>query len=480
VAGRRGLSRALAAAVALAVSAACTHGGGSNASPTTTISRAPALTDAAPPLIAAGARHHTTGGSARVGVWGEPDPSAPTLAGAGVRALVLPQLFVAGPDGRWRSALVDPGSDRIAPDLRSATLKLRPRAVWSNRAPITADDLRRSADARFVAGIDGPTPDGTITVRFTQPLPGWRRLWSGTSSISPPAAGVWGGPFVVAGRTPGLETVLRRNDSWWGGVGPFLDEVHLVLVPDSTTARQLLAAAQLDVVMPPAGTVRTEQLRQVPGAAMDTANATGWHVSLFLNAARLDGPARAGVVAAVDRGAFVGGLLRDEATVADGFAGPEDGAWRGVAAGDSAGLKGKTVQLTGEIEEPMTQVLERSMQRRASAAPATFELRNAEADRVEGWLAAGDYQAAVVMGFDEPTPCWTCRWGSVDADLAKKADEGDDPAIVALEAKLREGNLVLPLWRPRAVVAWRGGLEGVRVNGWALNGAWDAWEWYRA
>src|SRR5581483_5882894 len=134
VARRRRLIRTLAVTAAMAVGAACTHGKGARPSPgaTPSTTAAAALTDAAPPLIAPGARHHTTGGSARVGVWGEPDPAAPTLAGAAVRALVLPQLFVAGVDGRWRSALVDPGSDHVAPDLRSATFKLRPRAVWSN------------------------------------------------------------------------------------------------------------------------------------------------------------------------------------------------------------------------------------------------------------------------------------------------------------------------------------------------------------
>ena len=39
---------------------------------------------------------------------------------------------------------------------------------------------------------------------------------------------------VVASAVPGLETVLRRNDHWSGVVakGPFLDELHRVLVPD--------------------------------------------------------------------------------------------------------------------------------------------------------------------------------------------------------------------------------------------------------
>ena len=55
----------------------------------------------------------------------------------------------------------------------------------------------------------------------------------------------------------------------------------------------------------------------------------------------------------------------------------------------------------------------------------------------------------------------------------------DEAAALALEAKLRDEALVLPLWRPVTVVAWRDGLGGVRANGYALSGAWNAWEWWR-
>jgi len=128
----------------------------------------------------------------KVGVWGAPDPGAPTLGGAAVRALVLPQLFVAAPDGTWLPSLVEPGSDVSANDNRSATFRLRPGAKWSNGDLITSTDLARSADRRFVADVQGPGPDGAgvIRVQFTQPLPAWRRLWSGTDSISAPAPGV--------------------------------------------------------------------------------------------------------------------------------------------------------------------------------------------------------------------------------------------------------------------------------------------------
>lgn len=422
------------------------------------------------------------GGSVRVGVWSEPNPDASTLGGAAVRALVLPQLFVAGPDGRWSPSLVADGSDRDGPGHTSATLRIRDGAVWSDGSPVTADDLRRTADARFVAGVDGPTGDGTVTVRFTSPLPGWRRLWSGTDSVGAPKPGVWGGPFVVQELVPGLEAVLRANDRWTRG-RPFLDEVRLVLVPDATIARKLLERGELDVVMPPAATVRTRQLEAIPDVSIDRSERSGWWTGLLLRPGSLGAAQRAAVAASVDRAAFVGTLLQGEASVLDGFAGTGAGAgagaWAGVGPGSPAALRGVTVDLVGQLEEPMLEVVQRAMQKRAHPAGATLELRNAEAERVERWVAEGSYQAAIVLLLDGPEPCWTCRWAAVDEGLARAADAGDAAAVAALEAKLRDESVVLPLWRPVAVVAWRDGLGGVRANGYATSAAWNAWEWWR-
>lgn len=378
----------------------------------------------------------------RVAVWDEPDPGAATLGGAGVRALVLPQLFVAQPGGRWAPSLVMPQSDHESADKRSASFRLREAAVWSDGTPITAEDLRRSADARSVAGVDGPGSDGTVTVRFTQPLPGWRRLWSGVDSVTPPRADMWGGPFTVAGRTPGLETVLRRNDRWYGGDGPFLDELRLVLVPDPVTARQLLARGEMDVVMPPPATARTAQLRALEGVEVATTTRSGWWTGLWLQPGRLPVERRRAVLATVDRDRFVATLLRDEATVPDGPV-PESRSAAGLG----------TVDLVGMHEEPMTALLQRSMQKRARAAGDRLELRNAEADRVQGWIADGSFDAAIAPAYDSPGVCRPC------------------------EASVEEAS-VLPLWRSRVVVAWRGDrVSGVVANGYALNAAWNAASW---
>ena len=417
---------------------------------------------------------HARGGTARVGVWQEPDVAAPNLGGAAVRALVYPQLFVARPDGSWQPSLVEPGSDRLAPDRRSATFRFRRGASWSDGTAITAADLRRVPEPSVVA-VDGPAPDGRITVRFDQPLPGWHRLWSMTSSVTPPRPGLWGGPFVEAGYTPGLEAVLRRNERWYGGPGPFLDEVRLVLVPDAVTARQLLARGELDVVMPPGATVRTEQLRAIPGVSVATAARTGWWVALQANPKKLNADTRRALFRFVDRSAFVGTLLRGEAVVLNGFSGALDPTWGALP---PAGKPG-SIELTEAGEDPMAGVLAKALQRGGRAAGADVALRAARVDQVEQWVQSGTYEAAVVTNLDGPDACWTCRWADVDAVLAASADSGDAAAVRRLEGRLRDDALVLPLWRPTAVVAWRVGLSGVRVNGYASSAAWNAYEWWR-
>jgi hypothetical protein len=275
--------------------------------------------------------------------------------------------------------------------------------------------------------------------------------------------------------TPGLETVLHRNDSWWGAPQPYLDEVRLVVVADSVMARQLYQRGELDVVAPPAYTVRSTQY--ATGAQTGLAANSGWDVRLAFNPAKVDEAGRRALVAAVERRLFVDTLLSGEAVVLDDWV-RGGSTWATVQPGESGALKGKGVQLTGAVEEPMTSNLQRAVQKRVNRAGGSVELRNAEQDRVDGWVAAGDFEAALVMAYEGPEMCWTCRWASVDAGLAAAADGGDASARSALEAKLRDGAFVLPLWRPVPFLAAQH-VNGAVVNGYGLNGAWNAWEWWR-
>lgn len=422
------------------------------------------------------------GGSARVGVWLEPDPNLPTLGGAGVRALVHPQLFVPRADGRWIASLAAPGTDVTADDLRSARVALREGAAWSDGSPITVADLRRTADARFVAGLEGPDGEGRITIRFTQPLPGWRRLWSGTDSVAPPSPAVWGGPFVVAGYSPGLEVVLTRNDRWYGPL-PHLDEIRLVLVPDVVTTRKLLTKGELDVVMPQPYPARRRQLDSIDGVELAQTDRGGWWMALLTNpeaGVLTSAERRLAIARSFDRRRFADVLLAGEASPLDVLPGADGaGTWAGFKPETPRAMRRQSFQLTGIGEEPVTPLIERAVQTYAKTEDVSVELRNAEADRVESWVAGRDFQAVVVPLYDPPVPCLVCRWGRVDEATARAADGGDEAAAAALAQRLRDDGLLLPLWRPITLVAWRTGLDGVEPNGWGLNAAWNAWEWHR-
>ena len=94
-------------------------------------------------------------------------------------------------------------------------------------------------------------------------------------------------------------------------------------------------------------------------------------------------------------------------------------------------------------------------------------------------MRAGSYGSALVVDYDGPVVCWTCRWASVDRDLARAADAGEPGAATRLERRLHDDALVLPLWRPRPTVAYRAGLNGPLANPYGLSAAWNAWEWWR-
>jgi hypothetical protein len=227
----------------------------------------------------------------------------------------------------------------------------------------------------------------------------------------------------------------------------------------------------------------------VAGAAVDVGSfqQSGWSVRLVLSPSGFEGSALSGderraVVSTVDRSQFVGALLKDEAALLDHVGGRSgtDGPWAPVAPGDVGALDGEEVDLVGTVEEPLSALLQRAMQQRARSVGGALELRNAEAALVSGWVASGEFDAAVVTQFDAPTVCWLCRWGAVDEDLARRADAGDEGAVDELERRLRDEAFVLPLWRPRPVVAWReAAVSGVAVNGFGLLPAWNADQWWQ-
>ena len=122
------------------------------------------------------------------------------------------------------------------------------------------------------------------------------------------------------------------------------------------------------------------------------------------------------------------------------------------------------------------------------AAGAVVELKSDESTKVDAaWLPDGRFDLALMRTVAWPEPCWSCWFAEAGAGrgnvtrvkgltaLAAAADA--DPASASgLETRVAADGLLLPLWRPRAVLAGHG-VTGLAANSWSVGPFWSAESW---
>jgi peptide/nickel transport system substrate-binding protein len=164
----------------------------------------------------------------------------------------------------------------VSKDGLRITFKLRPGVVWSDGAPVTADDVIftwhaivdhnnpvvRTAGYDKIKTIlaDSPhqvtlvlkEPFGPAVYLFSEgdfpPLPKHLLAGSATLRNSPfNAAPVGDGPFILKQWQHGAQLVFAANPRYWRG-RPLLDEVRIKIIPNTNTSLQLLQTHDIDVV----------------------------------------------------------------------------------------------------------------------------------------------------------------------------------------------------------------------------------------
>lgn len=465
-------------------------------------------------------------GTIRLGVPEEPaglnpfDGKSRTAAGGAVLGQVLPQLFRVDPGGRAVGWLADEASVQVAPDGSAASFSLRRDARWSDGTPITTGDLRFTLDTVRSDAWPGPRAGydrltavegegASVTFRFDGPFPGWRRLFSGADFVLPAhrlagrdlraewTAGpdLAGGPFRLGRVTPGLSVVLERNDTWWGDQARAA-AIALLVVQDVRTMEQLLARRELDAAWPPATSNRIGRFRALEGVEVSVAEPGGALESLVANTAHLALERRRAYLGLANRDRFVDVLLAGEAVRAVTLRGPAPIPAAGNATWARAGLDPDGGRLQGAPlatlvspeENQLSPLLGRVLQSGAQAAGTTLELRSDDAHEVESLLLpAGRFDLALARTVAWPDPCWSCWFAEAAAGhgnvtrfrgltaLAAAADR-DPAAVPALEARVQAEALLLPLWRPRAVLAGRD-VGNLVANSWQLGPFWAAESW---
>ena len=205
-----------------------------------------------------------------------------TLSYAAINAQMFLSLLEEQPDFRdgpptWAPSLAEEWE--FSDDRLQLTVRLRPDAVWSDGRPVTAEDVRFTWLAQTNADIawdysyvkesitDVEVIDaGAVRFHFDSALPTQlvdvangpifpKHAWAPLPFADWRADPGWffdrlvtSGPFLLEGRTPGVELVLRRNPDHFEPGLPRLERVVLRAAPDSTTLTNQLLAGELDFV----------------------------------------------------------------------------------------------------------------------------------------------------------------------------------------------------------------------------------------
>ncbi|HVE62701.1 MAG TPA: ABC transporter substrate-binding protein [Mycobacteriales bacterium] len=434
--------------------------------------------------------------------------------------LWLPGLYRMGPGG-VRTPWLAAGPPMVTPDGRRVVIELRPDARWSDGTAITSADVAATwqraatrpgpwrAAYAALAGVETPSPTRAVLV-LRAPGVQWARLFLAPTGVLPKARlaalgdrpydlKVTGGPFVLAGRTPGLETTWRRTPAAWPGSDPHLDEVRVQVVPDFATAVALLEARKVDAVLPYDAINAEERVKRVPGV---TTSADEQRRSVTVLTMRTTGGAlkdvrvRRALALALDRPAFAEGLVRGGGTLADGVrveersAAPFVQARPDLAAArrllDAAGWKDNgnrprtkkgadlTLVLASPTPSDLYDVLARGLQVQLRKVGVQVDLAGADADKAAELartagadLAFTRWDTDVVSDLGRllgsagaaPAGAGWPRWSDPGADAALQQSaaaatlSSQDAPLDRLDARLASEAPLLPLLRLDPVTA---------------------------
>ncbi len=234
----------------------------------------------------------------------DPDTSA-------VLKATMPRAFVIGPDGSTTvntDYFTSVELTGTAPQVVAYTIN--PKAVWSDGAPITWQDIASQihalsgADKTFaiagpigadrVASVTRGVDDRQSVVTFAKPYSEWRGMFAGNSMLLPKSMtatpesfnagqleqpGPSAGPFIVSAldRTK-QRIVLAHNPKWWGKP-PILDSITY-LVLDQAARLHALQNNTIDATI--VGTlVELTMAQRTKGVSIRRAPAPNWYHFTF-------------------------------------------------------------------------------------------------------------------------------------------------------------------------------------------------------
>uniref|UniRef100_A0A5Q5BP57 Extracellular solute-binding protein, family 5 n=2 Tax=unclassified Mycobacterium TaxID=2642494 RepID=A0A5Q5BP57_MYCSS len=230
---------------------------------------------------------------------------------AGMLRATMPRAFRIAADG---SATLNTdyftGAEITGTDPQVVTWTINPKAVWSDGAPITWEDIAAQVNATSgkqegfafaspngsdrVASVTRGADDRQAVMTFAKPYAEWRGMLSGNTMLLPKsmtatpeafnrgqldAPGPSAGPFIVSNLDRTAQRItLTRNPKWWGEP-PLLDSITYSVLDDAARIPALQNNA-LDAT----GLATLDELtiaRRTNGVAIRRAPGNSWYHFTF-------------------------------------------------------------------------------------------------------------------------------------------------------------------------------------------------------
>jgi|GEM_PF-4779083 len=455
---------------------------------------------------------------------------------------VLPTLLSIDPSLRYRPSLatrVPSGKDLTTAPF-SVTFHLDRRAVWSDGAPLTADDViftwhlikdprwpvRNRSRYRHIAAVVAPDSN-SVRIEFDQPYKPWKDLFSAGDFILPKhvlegkdfsrelsnGIDVSAGPYQIDKWTKGLEVTYKPNPRWWGATGRRSTRparVSVKFVPDIEIALRLLATDQVQVLVSSTRLNLGSRLRGLGGVSVKSRYGADWWQLVFNHSHSVTAASqtRQGIARSINRQelveAFIGSdgrrleRLRPHANLSDAFRDLTLDSTRAAAMLRQA--QGRQVILAVPGQDPMAGSLAGAIQKEISAAGLVVETRGPDTDEFYGqWRKDGRFDLAIweerSSPEESPSPHLLSHAAAPDGanysrevsaaldEVLEKTDRfGTDDAAAgsSLAGTLADELPVLPLFEAKAYIAFHQSMTGPDPNA-SVDGAfWNLDSWWRS
>jgi peptide/nickel transport system substrate-binding protein len=205
--------------------------------------------------------------------------------------------FAVGPDATTtlnRQIEPDLGLSAESPDATTWTIKLRPNVKFQNVAPVNghpfeAEDVKASfarlldpatnspnrgaLDMMDTSQIQIPDPQ-TIVFKLKYPYAPFRNVVANPAygmiypreayagGYDPLKVAIGTGPFLLDSAQPDVAVTYKKNPDYWEKGIPYVDEVKVAIIPDTSTQLAQFTAKNLDEIL-------IQDFNQVPTAQRD-------------------------------------------------------------------------------------------------------------------------------------------------------------------------------------------------------------------